>query len=320
MSKFQRYALENGADVIIQQRKNTPRVAFEIFIKANNELSKIPALANIMARLFLQGTKTKTQQEIAQFIDENGIDFSIDAKNDFFRIHTYCLNEDFKKVLAFIDDIIKNSTFDAVEKECFKLEGEITAELDSPRAKAVDNLAKNIFANHPYGNTYTVILENLKNITKEKVVNYYENIIVPQNINIVVVGDVDDSDVLADLNKYFGTIADKDSSLIEFDTPKIDSDKIVAIAKEDAQQAQVLQGWITCSTKDPDFAPLSVLNTILGSAGLSSRLFLELRDKKGLAYVVRSSFDGMKSAGLFSVYIATAPKNIQVCLDGFKEE
>ena len=320
MSKFERYTLKNGIDTIIQQNKNTPRTSLEFFVKANNELSLMPGLASITARLLLQGTKTLTQEEIARFIDENGIDLSIDAKNDFLRIHTYCLNEDLKSVLNFVEDLIKNSTFDAVEKECFKMEGEIKAELDSPRAKAVDNLAKNIFENHPYGSTYTVVLEKLKDINKDKVVNYFSNIFVPQNINIVVVGDVETDEILSNLNKNFGTLESKTSQLKSFDVPVLKSSKIVTIAKEDAQQAQVLQGWITCNMQDDDYVALSILNTILGSAGLSSRLFLELRDKKGLAYVVRSSFDSMKIAGLFTTYIATEPKNIQVCLDGFREE
>lgn len=320
MSNFERYSLKNGMDTIIQQNKNTPRTAMEFFVKANNELSLLPGLATITARLLLQGTKNRTQEEIARFIDENGIELGIEAKNDFLRVRSYCLNEDFDAVLELIEDLIKNSTFDAVEKECFKLEGEITAELDSPKTKAVDNLAKNIFENHPYGNSYTVVLEKLKSITKDKVVNYFSNIFVPQNINIVVAGDVDSETILAKLNEKFGTIEAKSCQLKPFDVPVIPESKVVTIAKEDAQQAQVLQGWITCSLNDADYVPLSVLNTILGSAGLSSRLFVELRDKKGLAYVVRSSFDSMKTAGLFTVYIATEPKNIQVSLDGFKEE
>lgn len=320
MSKFKRYNLKNGINTIIQKQKNTPRVSFEMFLKANNELSSMPGLANIVSRLLLQGTKTLTQEEIAQFIDENGISFNVEAKNDFLHIHTYCLNEDFKSVLDLVEDVVKNSTFDDVAKECLKLEGEITADLDSPRIKAVDNLAKNIFKGHPYGNSYTVVLENMKNITKEKVVTYYQNILAPENIAIVVVGDVTEDEVLADLNQRLGSLAQASANLEDFAIPSLMEDKIVSIAKEDAQQAQVLQGWIACNVKNEDYLALSVLNTILGSAGLSSRLFLELRDKKGLAYVVRSSFDVMKSAGLFSVYIATEPKNIQICLDGFKEE
>lgn len=320
MNKFERYTLENGIDTIFQVNKNTPRTSFDVFVKANNEFSLMPGLASVVSRLLLQGTKAKTQEEIAEFIDENGIEFNVDAKNDFLRIHSYCLNEDFASVLDFIEDILKNSTFEAFEKECLKMEGEITAELDSPRAKAVDNLAKNIFENHPYGSTYTIILEKIKDINKDVVTSYYKNVFMPENMNIVVVGDFVEADILAKLNKIFGNLEKTDSKLLPFVVPSLKENKVVTIAKEDVQQAQVLQGWIACGLKEDDYIPMSVLNTILGSAGLSSRLFVELRDKKGLAYVVRSSFDAMKTAGLFTVYIATEPKNIQVCLDGFKEE
>ena len=69
-----------------------------------------------------------------------------------------------------------------------------------------------------------------------------------------------------------------------------------------------------------DYPALTLLNIILGASGLSSRLFLELRDKKGLAYVVRSSYDVARLCANFSIYIATEPNNINVSLDGFKEE
>jgi zinc protease len=72
--------------------------------------------------------------------------------------------------------------------------------------------------------------------------------------------------------------------------------------------------------KHADYTPLSVLNTILGGAGLSSRLFTELRDKQGLAYNVRSSLEGYRECGVFSLYIGTEPKNLERCLDGFADE
>jgi predicted Zn-dependent peptidase len=73
-------------------------------------------------------------------------------------------------------------------------------------------------------------------------------------------------------------------------------------------------------TRHEDYAPMAVLNTILGAAGLSSRLFLELRDKQGLAYTVRSSYETYRYKGLFSLYIGTEPKNKEKCLKGFAEE
>ena len=69
-----------------------------------------------------------------------------------------------------------------------------------------------------------------------------------------------------------------------------------------------------------DYPAIALLNIILGASGLSSRLFLELRDKKGLAYVVRSAYDVARLSANFSIYIATEPKNIETSLKGFEEE
>ena len=69
-----------------------------------------------------------------------------------------------------------------------------------------------------------------------------------------------------------------------------------------------------------EYPAIALLNTILGSSGLSSRLFLELRDKKGLAYTVRSAYRSFGKSALFHIYIGTEPKNIEVSLAGFKEE
>ena len=74
------------------------------------------------------------------------------------------------------------------------------------------------------------------------------------------------------------------------------------------------------SWEEDEYFSLILLNIILGASGLSSRLFLELRDKKGLAYVVRSSYENFKHAGNFMIYIATEPSNLDTCLKGFEEE
>lgn len=316
---FKRYELNNGIKTIIQDSPNTPRVALEVFIKSANEMSIEAGLATITSRLMLQGTKTKTQEQIAEIIDENGVELHVDSKNDCMRIHSYCLNEDLDLLLELIEDITQNSTFDSVEKECKKLTGEITADLDSPRVKAVDNLVRNLFEDHPYGNSYNKVLANLPTINKEKVQTYYQNIFSPSNIDIAISGDIDDEEMIEKLNRVFGGLSNG-ANLKTFEVNPIKETKMVTIAKEDAQQAQVIQGWHGAGILDEDYFAMSVLNTILGSCGLSSRLFVELRDKKGLAYVVRSSLEPLKQVGIFTVYIATAPQNIQVSLDGFKEE
>ena len=96
--------------------------------------------------------------------------------------------------------------------------------------------------------------------------------------------------------------------------------RIIKIEKNDASQAQIIQGWHVPTIYSKDYAPLMVMNTMLGASGLSSRLFLELRDKKGLAYVVRSNYETHDKGAIFTVYIATEPQNIKTSLEGFKVE
>ena len=81
-----------------------------------------------------------------------------------------------------------------------------------------------------------------------------------------------------------------------------------------------MQGWLIDNFNSSNCAKIYVLNNILGSSGLSSRLFVNLRDKQGLAYTVRSQYETLLHAGIFNMYIGTSPKNIQKSLDGFKLE
>lgn len=184
----------------------------------------------------------------------------------------------------------------------------------------MDNFTKNIYQNHPYGNTPTRIIEDLPEIDKKAVKKFYDSSLSSQKMNIVVVGDINKSNIIKLLEPRFGNIQPSERKTNKIAIPELKENRVVTIQKNDAAQAHIIQGWLTADITDEDFPKLSILNTILGSSGLSSRLFVELRDKKGLAYVVRSSYEPLKYSGVFSVYIATAPPNINVALEGFSEE
>lgn len=320
MNNLTRYKLQNGVTLLYRQNKNTPRTAVNILFDSVNDLSSDAGVANIMSRLLLQGTKKYSAENIADIIDNNGLELNIDVKQDYIRIQSYFLDEDFDLAIDLIDEILKNSTFEKLQKEKAKLKGEMTADLDSPRLQAFDNLSKNMFKNHYYGNTYTRVLDNLSNVSEEKVKTFYHNIFSADNMVVSVVTSKNVNEILPALEKTIGTIESKNLKKPEFLIEPISQNATVTIAKKNTAQAQIVQGWLAPKLEHQDFAPMSVMNTVLGSCGLSSRLLLELRDKKGLAYDVRSSYESLKQTGVFSIYIGTEPKNIQISLDGFKEE
>ena len=311
--------LNNNIEVFCRQNKNTPRIALCFNFRPEKGTNE-PGLDTIMSRLFMQGTKSRNAEQLANELDAYAIEMSVDSRPDYIRFKFVCLNEDFDKAIEIMADIIKNSTFEDFDEELSKMEGEIIAELDSPRAKASDNYYLNIFEEHYYGNTSTKVLGNIKNLTKKKVLDNYNKLINESKKIITVVGDIDTEAVENKLNNYFGDITPSKDIKIISTVKALTSDKFAEIIKPDANQAHIIKGWITDSSKSEDYPALLLLNVILGSSGLSSRLFLELRDKKGLAYVVRSSYETFGECADFFIYIATEPKNIEVSLAGFKEE
>ncbi|MDD3013153.1 MAG: pitrilysin family protein, partial [Candidatus Gastranaerophilales bacterium] len=149
---------------------------------------------------------------------------------------------------------------------------------------------------------------------------FYYSALMPDAMTFAVVGDIDKDSIINTFESKFGSIK-KDSRKCTVKIPNtIRENKTVLIKKADAAQAQIVKGWIVPDIASEDFASLAIFNTILGASGLSSRLFIELRDKKGLAYHVRSTFEPFKHSGTFSVYIGTAPVNINTALDGFNTE
>ena len=154
--------LKNNIDFVYKRNFNTPRVALYLNVSLNTP--QPAGVYSLMTRLFMQGTKTRSAQQISEELDKYAIEFVAELKQDYIKFKFVCLNEDFDKALEIFTDIVKNSTFEEFEKEKQKLEGEIIAELDSARATVIDSYYKTIYAEHSYGNTNTVILENLKNI------------------------------------------------------------------------------------------------------------------------------------------------------------
>ena len=311
--------LKNNTEFFYKRNPNTPRVALCLNFSIEHP-EKGAGIHALMARLFMQGTKTRSAQQIAEELDAYAIELSIELKQDYLRFRFVCLNEDFAKALEIMSDIINNSTFEEFEKELAKMTGEIVAELDSPRGKVSDAYYRTLFENHPYGNTYTKILENADNITKQDVVEAFDGIINNSRKVLTFVGDLDYEDVLAKLDENFASLPESLACDSEKDIPVLNENKYAEIIKKDANQAHILQGWLVPTYMSEDYPALALLNIILGASGLSSRLFLELRDKKGLAYVVRSAYEPFDLCGSFSIYIATEPKNIEVSLAGFKEE
>ncbi|MBR2068932.1 MAG: insulinase family protein [Candidatus Gastranaerophilales bacterium] len=312
---------KSGINILLEQSKATPRMCASFFFKTSKK-EKIYGINSLLARLLLQGTKKYSASELALEFENECIDISSKAKQDYIKLSLVFLNEDFKKAMDLVADLIENSTFENWEKEIFKIKGEIISDLDNPKIKLTDTFIKEIFKNHPYSSTLTNILDDIDKITFNDVKEAHKQML--ENAQaVVLVGDYENEDeMLSYLEEKFPFMKSipSENEIEDLFKNDINEDKTIFVEKNDAMQAQILQGWLVESFTSDKCAKISVLNNILGASGLSSRLFINLRDKQGLAYTVRSQYETLLHSGIFTLYIGTDPKNIQKSLDGFYDE
>lgn len=307
----------NNTDIVYENVENTPRTAVYLYLSSEKPIKE--GVHTMLGNLLLQGTSKKTAEEIATELENHGIEVTVDSRSDFLKVSIICLDEDLEFALKTVNEFMVDSTFQTLDKEIYKFKNETTASLDTPSTKASDTYYKELFKGHKYGITNTKILETIDNVTIEDVKNYLQELLQGRKIISVVSG-------IKDEEKIFNMLTDnlsfmkKNNVEIKCNPAPKNKGSLVKIEKNDAKQAQIFQGWIVDGINTKDCAKLNVLNSLLGGAGLSSRLFVELRDKKGLAYTVRSSYKTLKDGAHFTLYIGTEPKNIKKSLEGFKSE
>lgn len=318
--------LSTGATLLHTPIETAPRLAISMFLPGGNLLDTTPGLSDMVDRLLMKGTQTRDQEQISIEIDGLTLEVDTDTKRDYSAIHATMLEEDLDTSFELIADFFYNATFSEFDREKQKIIGEVMMDLDSPKSRASDQFIRRMFENTPYGIVSSVILDALPSLNSvDGLKAHYQSVFTPKNLIVSVAGNISQDKIAKALEKYFPKGAEKapvveDSVQAKLRNLSLTKDELITFARDDSSQAHIFKGWLVPEAKHEDYAPLALMNTILGAAGLSSRLFLELRDKQGLAYNVRSTYEAYRHKGLFYLYIGTEPKNKDKCLKGFIEE
>jgi predicted Zn-dependent peptidase len=317
---YEMTALTDGMPAILAPRPNTPRMAIAVAMRGGVSREKLAGTAKIAGRLLEKGTERRSAEELAREMDERAIDVRPIVLADSLIVAAVFLNRELDTALGLLEDILFHSTFADFEKERDKLVGETQASLDHPGELAHDLLSRAMFADHPYGHSGTRVLEEIGELQPEDAGAWYYNGLNPERMNLVLVGDFAPEEVAPKLSATFANLAGRVPETTAPPVTPVTGDRLVTRARANAQQAQVLRGWYAPPVGSEPQAAMTVMNLILGGAGLSSRLFLELRDKQGLAYSVRSQYLTMRQTGEFVVAIGTSPENIARARQGFAEQ
>jgi zinc protease len=180
---------------------------------------------------------------------------------------------------------------------------------------ANERISKIIYGEHPYSVTSPAPAD-IEKISREKLISFHNQMFVPNNATLIVVGDVNRQNLLKELNALFGNWKKGSVAKMEFAPLPSRSEKTLTIVdRPGSAQSNIILANAAIDRGNPDYFPVLVMNQILG-AGASSRLFMNLREAKGYTYGAYSSFDARRQAGAFE---ATAEVRTPVTGDSLKE-
>lgn len=316
--------LANGATLLLKPSPTTKTVAFSIFAKGGRLGEPKPGVAALTSRLMMKGTRNRTAKTLSQELEKLGLSLGVSSDEDYLHINGASVSDDFGKLLLILQDVVANPTFpqDELEKERADLLEDIKTSRDQPSSLMFEKLTETLYTQHPYGAVGKRLEASLPNVTREDVQAFYRQQLRPENLVIAVAGNFDPEQVKAGFQQVVSPLPPQDKAA-QAHYPEVRPllDTVRVEAKKPEQAASwVAYGWLAPGiSTSRDYITLKVINSLLGG-GLSSRLFVDLREKQGLAYHVSSMFPSKLKNGSFVMYIGTDPRNLEQVQTGFDTE
>lgn len=322
-----KYMLDNGSTLLLSPNELNDIVAMSIYVKGGEFLEKIPGTADMMAAAMMKGTQKYSALELAQIMEENGIQINPSATADTFSIDVLTTKSQLLKTFEILDEIVNNASFDDYEIEKIRTSklNSIKKSRDVPMNVALEEYKDLIYENSVYSYGPKVFEKSIPKVQQEDILEYYNTIFSPKNIVISVNGNVSISEITNPLTNIFGGNCGANTPAFDYNSYAsriypITAPKVSRKSIADLKAAWLVIGWQANGLQNQkDAATLEVIDTILGS-GMSSRLFRDIRDQEGLAYQIGSSYSPKILKGAFTLFIGTNPKTLALSQQMLLEE
>jgi predicted Zn-dependent peptidase len=322
--QIERVVLDNGITAILVENPVADIIASRIFLKQAGSRWDIPqkaGLSHLVAAVISKGTEKYSSAEIAARVESVGASLGADASNDYFLVSTKTVSSDFEEIFQLAGELLRMPSFPKAEIELEKnltLQS-IRSQQEQPFNIAFSELRQAMYRDHPYGFSLLGTQETVVGLTQEDLQQYHQTHFRPDNIVISIAGRCDRDRALASIERVFGDWSIPEDSLPSLELPQLVSQPIQSIKPQETQQAIVMLGYLAASVNHIDYTVLKLLNSYLGN-GLSSRLFVELREKRGLAYDVSAFYPTRLDDSQFITYMGTAPQNTAIAIEGLRSE
>ena len=297
--------LPNGMTLIIKETPGLNLVATSVFVKVSN-----PAFSSLTGNLLLKGTKSRSAERIADEIESVGGSLSVNSAQDYLELSTLTLSRHFNAGLEILADLVQNAAFppDEFIKEYNLALSAIKGREDDPSSFVHEQFLSELYGDHPYSSSSLGKLSVVQKIKREDLIDFYNHYFIPENLTVVVVGDIKTLQVLAEAEKVFGEIVRK-GAIAEVSPPRTLVESKTKIIPKELSSVWLEMGFMVPEISDKDYAAIKVLNSLLGE-GMTSRLFTEVRGKGSLVYQIGSFYPSLRQKSHFVIYAATTPKNL----------
>ena len=302
--------LHNGIRVVSETMPHSHSVSIGIWITngSRNDQIEINGASHFIEHLLFKGTPTRNALDIAREIDSVGGVLNAFTCREYVCYYAKVLDEALPKAVELLADIFLNSLFDQadIEKERKVVFQEIWMLKDNPDSYIHDLFCQNLWKSHPLGMSIIGTEETVGRISRETLLDFRNKRFCAEDIIIAVAGNVVHDDLMVLLENLFSDVTPGAYAKNE-STPAYK--KQINLNNKDLEQVHLCLGTKALPQNSPKRYVGYIINTILGG-GISSRLFQEVREKRGLAYSVYSYILSHSDAGTFVVYAGTKKEQI----------
>ncbi|MBI1910207.1 MAG: insulinase family protein [Deltaproteobacteria bacterium] len=314
--------LKNGASLIFRENRTVPVVSLRTAslggLRLENRTNN--GINHLLSLVWSKGTATRSSQEISEQAEALSGGFSAYGSRNTLGLKATFLASHMAEGIQLFTELLLHPSFpeEEIKKEKTNVLTEIKSQEDSLPSVAFKEFLAQLYPKHPYGLPGLGTRKTVPSLSHPMLVNHYRKTLTARNLVIAVSGDFQTEELKARLAEKLESLPAGNLGFRLPLQPTPPKNLQERTSRRDKKQAHIVLGFLGTRINSPDRYSLEVLNSIL--AGQGGRLFLELRDKKGLAYAISSQSQEGIEPGFFSVYMGTDPKNVEVAIDGIRQE
>lgn len=314
--RIQKTVLPNGLTILTEEMDHLRSASIGIWVRCGSRHEPITqsGISHFIEHMLFKGTEHRSIHDIAYETDLLGGNLDAFTSYECAGYSTKVLDEHVGRAFDLLADLVSAPLFDPTEiaKERQVILEEIKMIEDAPDELTTELFLKNFWPDHRLGTPISGTEESLNRITRDDLVSYWQQVYSPSNLIVSAAGHLCHEEIVAMADAAFGQRVSNGARPPD-NQPRAHV-CVVVHRKNHLEQVHMLLGAECPSLRSNDHFPLLMLNTILGG-GVSSRLFLKIREEHGLAYAIDAAPLLFSDAGIFAIHAATSPEKVETLLE-----